>query len=71
MKVEVIKAYKSEDGCIWETEKEAVVQNVENILDNHFIFTKDGGITKQTLFTFLCNRKKELRYLLNNIVKVV
>lgn len=71
MKVEIIKAYKSEDECIFEKEADAINQNINICIDNleHCCQTSDSDIYSDIKRWFR-DHPKDVRYILANINKI-
>jgi len=71
MKVEVIKAYKSEDGCIYENEAEATNENIDLCIQNmnHHCEGSNSNIYNDVKKWFR-DRPKDVRYILANINKI-
>ena len=71
MKVQVIKAYKSEDDCIYEDEASAINQNIDLCVDNmnHNCEGSDSSLYNDVKKWFL-NHPKDARYILANIGKI-
>jgi hypothetical protein len=71
MKVSVIKAFQSNDGCIWETEEEAVNQNIDECLDIMEISHGDSyGTIREKLKKWFKDHPSQVRYVRNNIHKL-
>jgi hypothetical protein len=71
MNLEIIKAYKSNDGCIWETEKEAINQNICEVIDLTDIKNGDSYSTiRDKLKLWFKDHPKAIRYVLANINKI-
>lgn len=71
MRVEQIKAYKSNDGCIWETEKEAVEQNIDECIGSTGIEHSDNySAIVSKLKEWFRNHSKDVRYIQANIKKI-
>jgi len=71
MKVEKITAYRSDDSCIWETEQEAIENNITDIFCLMNIDDKDTyGFRMEKLKNFFKEHKKEIKYVLANIDKI-
>ena len=73
MKVEQIKAYKSQDDNIWETEEEAIYSNIQDIIDNdlgHNCSDSDTNITEDVLIWFR-DHPKSVKYIQLNISKLL
>lgn len=71
MNVTPIKAYKSNDGCIWETEQEAITQNIDECICSLGISYGDSYSTiKEKIHEWVRNNKKDIRYILKNIDKI-
>lgn len=72
MKIEQIKAYKSNDGCIWETEKEALEQNIDQAIDDFVQLDSPHHANNRTaLKEFFHQHKKQVKYILANIDKIM
>lgn len=71
MNVTQIKAYKANDGCIYETEAEAIAQNIEECIGSSEISHGDSySCMVEKLRTWFRDHKKDVRYILKNIDKV-
>lgn len=73
MKIQQIKAYKSADDNIWETEEEAIYSNIQDIIDNvleHNCSDSEGNITEDILNWFR-HHPKSVRYIQLNISKLL
>jgi hypothetical protein len=72
MKIKIIKAYKSDDGCIWESEQEAIDQNIDQCIDmlGHTCTNNNSNI-KADIKRWFRDNPKEIRYILANINKVI
>lgn len=68
VKVTQVKAFKSENGCLWETEKEAIEQNIEEAMPQINSDTYLGRM--QELKEWFKNNKHSVRYILANIDKI-
>lgn len=71
MKVQVIKAYKSEDDCIYEEEKDAINQNIDICIEamNHSCNDSNSSIYTDVKKWFR-DHPKDVRYILANINKI-
>ena len=71
MKVEVIIAYKSEDDCIYENEKDAINQNIDLCIENmnHNCEGSNSSIYNDVKKWFR-DYPKDVRYILANIGKI-
>ena len=71
MKVQVIKAYKSEDDCIFEQEKDAINQNIDLCIENmnHNCEGSNSDIYNDVKRWFR-DYPKDVRYILANIKKI-
>lgn len=71
MKVEVIKAYKSEDDNIYEYENDAINQNIDLCIEN---MGHDCGSGESSIYAdvkkWFMNHPKDVRYILANVGKV-
>lgn len=68
MKITKITAYKADDESLWETEKEAVQQNVQSILDEIDFRAEDSGIAaERKLLKWIRDEKAKVRYVIKNI----
>jgi len=73
MKVELIKAYKSQDDNIWETEEEAINSNIQDIINNdlnHNCRDSDTDIHIDIL-TWFRDFPKSVKYIQANISKLL
>lgn len=68
MKVEQVKAFKSDDGCIWETEVEAIDQNIENCIVSLFEISREPSYNDIKLW--IKQNKVKVKYILNNVNKL-
>lgn len=68
LKVTPVKAFKSEDGCIWETEKEAIEHNIDESMPSLNSETYGGKL--QEIKEWFKNNKHSVRYILANIDKI-
>lgn len=69
MKVEIIKAYKSEDNNIWEKEADAINSNIEDlIIENlhHRCHDSESNINHDILKWFR-DHPKDIKYIQTNI----
>ena len=71
MKVQVIKAYKAEDDCIYENENEAISQNIDLCIENmnHSCNDSSSNIYMDVKKWFR-DHPKDVRYILANIGKI-
>ena len=71
MKVQVIKAYKSEDDCIYEDEASAINQNIDLCVENlnHSCEGSNSSIYNDVKKWFR-DHPKDVRYILANIKKI-
>lgn len=69
MKVTKITAYKSDDGSIWETESNAINDNINATINDTFEHSCDDstGDIVNDVKKGVKNHPKEVRYILNNI----
>jgi len=77
MKIEIIKAYKSEDECIFEKEADAINQNINICIDNleHCCQTSDSDYIAEAIIysdikRWFRDHPKDVRYILANINKI-
>jgi hypothetical protein len=71
MKITLIKAFRSNDGCIWESEKDAIQQNIDECFGKTNISTTDTYTAiKDKVLLWIHNNPKDVRYILNNIDKI-
>ena len=71
MKVQVIKAYKAEDDCIYENENDAISQNIDICIENMNHDCGSGGSSiYQDVKKWFRDRPKDVRYILANIDKI-
>jgi hypothetical protein len=73
MKVELIKAYKSEDGGIWEFEGEAVYSNIQDIIDNNLEHSCENSDTeiREDILKWFRDFPKDIKYIQANISKLL
>lgn len=71
MKVTKVNAFKSEDSSIWETEEEAIAQNIKDCicLLDHDCGEGSSNISYDIMIWFKEN-PKEVKYILANINKI-
>lgn len=69
LKVKKVEAFRSEDGCIWETEKEAIDNNINNCIPS--ITYDNYSKNKEKLLEWFRNEKHQVRYVLANIDKIM
>ena len=73
MKIQQIKAYKSADDSIWETEEEAIYSNIQDIINedlDHKCGDSHTDITEDILNWFK-QYPKSVRYIQINISKLL
>jgi len=71
MKVEQVRAFKSEDGCIWEKEEDAIDQNINDCFDKAGVNHDDGFTTiRLKIKTWMKDHPKDVKYILANIHKI-
>ena len=71
MKVQVIKAYKTEDDCIYENENEAISQNIDLCIENMGHSCNDSNSNIYTdVKKWFRDHPKDVRYILANIGKI-
>lgn len=69
MKVTKIVAFKSNDDSLWETESEAINDNINQLIDetlHHSCESSDSDIVNDVK-AWIKNYPKDVRYILNNI----
>ncbi len=68
MKLTKVTAYKSNDGCIWETEKEAIQQNIDDCFGKTEITHADDYTTiKDKILNWMKEHLRDVKYILANI----
>lgn len=67
MKVQVIKAYKSEDDCIYEDEVSAINHNIDLCIDN---MNHSNSSIYNDVKKWFRYHPKDVRYILANIKKI-
>lgn len=71
MKIALIKAYKSADGCIWENENDAMQQNIDDCIGHANIEHNDSYSTIcNKIKLWMKNHPKDVRYILANVRKL-
>ena len=71
MNITKVTAFKSNDGSLWETEKEALADNVETALSKMDICSNDTyTVIMDKLKNWFINNKSDVRYVLKNIDKL-
>lgn len=68
MKVEQVKAFKSDDGCIWNTEGEAILQNLEDCITP--LYEHNSEPSRFDILNYIKQNKVRFRYILANVDKV-
>ncbi len=72
MKVVQVKAFKANDGCVFEDEREAIEQNINEIIDKTGIVADDTyTIRNNKMKHWAKDNQKDIRYLLANINKII
>lgn len=73
MKVELIKAYKSEDGNIWELEADAINSNIHDIIENNLEHDCDNSNTdiREDILKWFRDFPKDIKYIQSNISKLL
>lgn len=69
LKVKKVEAFRSEDGCIWKTEKDTIENNIENFIP--CLNSDNYSINKNRLLEWFRNEKHQVRYVLANIDKIM
>lgn len=68
-KVTKVTMYKDKQGYVWETEKEAIDNNIESFIP--CLTSEDYEVNKQLLLEWFRNEKHQVRYVLANIDKIM
>ncbi len=68
MKVEKISAFRSDNEQVWETEKQAIESNIDDIVVK--LFDVSDNPNHFQVKEWIKDNKKEIRYILNNIDKI-
>lgn len=68
MKITKVTAYKSNDGCIWETEQEAIQQNIDDCFGKAEIsHADDYSVVKHKILCWMKEHPKDVKYVMANI----
>mgnify|MGYP006921324533 CR=1 FL=1 len=71
MKVEKVNAFKSDDGCIWEFESDAIENNINNAIWDNMEWNNDNtNYRTPKLKKWFKENKAKVKYILANIDKI-